>query len=235
MIVPAVFDWPLPFWRGIFFAGGQAIDGGFTSAGVQVLSPEPGGRAYMDVAFRTMAECDTLAAAWVASIGRNGAVWRVPVFNSTQLVSPAALGVDAAWDTLGVPWAHDQPWSNGLGWAFEPSAAVSAPAPDGAISVTVDTAGLGRVIERGHVVGFRSGEKVSAHHVDLIDYSGAAATLTISPPLRFDVAADARMSLRPKMLATIRDADGFRAMFERGRHRGEYMTPGNATFVEAIL
>lgn len=231
MITPAIYDWPtsVRIYNGIFFAGGEAIEAGLTSGGARNFAPEPGGRAWMEAEFRTMPHCGALDASWLASKSRNGAVFRIPVFNSKQLLSAADLGLSEP--TNGILWDNDQPWDTGYGWQFDPGVTAVSAASEGSGSLVIDMSLFGAVLRHGHVIGHGKQGKVAAYHVDDVEYDGLVATASVSPPLRLDVEVNDFISFRPRMMATLQNPDSFRAKFARGK----YMSPGAATFEEAIL
>jgi len=231
LISPNIYDWPasVPFFNGVFHAGGQAHDGGFTTGGVAVLLPEPGGRAFMDVEFRYAPKCSAAIVSWLISKVKNGTVFRVPVFNSPQLVPAADLGISIskADQSKGLPWSNAQSWDNGQNWDFEPVAIASAASLDGTTTIHVDMGLLAKGVSHGHVIG----HKDVAYVVDDITYSGSVATITITPPLRQDVVAGDLVTFRPRMRATVSNPENFRSLFERGK----FIRPGGIVFVEAIV
>lgn len=230
-IIPRIYDWRLSCEpvNSFFRAGGEAIAGGLTLGGAMVSNPEPGGRAEYVMEFAAfVTEQATRDASWLISRITNGAVMRVPIFDSVQLVPWADLDQEPDGRT----WANGETWAGGTLWAANPYAYVSATSATGSETFTADLSPIGRVLQIGHVIGFFSDGYDFAHTVMDIEYDGDdEATVTVSPPLRRAVTADVRMLFRPKMLATCANPSEVAGMFRRGRH----VTLGAARMVEALV
>lgn len=231
-----VYDWPntiLPA-RQLFFAGGQAFEGGFTSGGARILAPEPGGRSFLDVEFDyQLAALRDPMVSWACSKIANGNIFRVPIARSPQIISAADLGLSVGTlETTGLPWAaeglnSEGPWDNDQNWSFEVGALVDATALEGATSVSIDIGSLTAALKPGHVIGIGDVPYLVAD----IEWDGTAATVTIDPPLRADVAADDYVTFRPKMLCVAESPDSFRGLYEPA----DLIRLGSVRFIEAIL
>ena len=234
---PTIYDWRVDVapLNQIVRAGGAALDGGMTIGGASVFSPEPGGRLELALDFAPFAtEAANRNASWTVSRIMNGAVMRIRLWPTIQLVPEADLTVPDA----GVPWSEDQPWANDANWAADPWVPVTMSGLRGTTTVVADMSSLGQVLGIGHVIGFTSGAYDFAHVVMDIDYDGAdVATITVSPPLRRDIVpADGeteadRLRFRPAMLAVCINAQEVMANFQRGRH----MALNSARFIEALV
>lgn len=234
---PTIHDWraSLRPLSQVLRAGGQARDGGMTVGGASVSSPDPGGRMEMNVTFQKFATTRQMETdvSWTISRAMGGALFRVPVCVSRQLVPAADLTVPDD----GTPWSEDQPWAGDVNWAADPWISVAMFGAKGSETAVVDMAGLGEIIRVGHVVGFSSGAYDFAHVVMDVTYDGDEATLTISPPLRRDISpaigetpAD-RMRFRPKFIAFVANPDDLMAQPMDRR----FMSLGPARFVEALV
>lgn len=230
-IAPTIYDWPaiVPA-RQLFHAGGQAFDGGFTARGAKLRSPEPGGRAFLEMEFgyQKHGATDPLVS-WVCSKIANGNIFRVPLSRSPQLISAADLGLSS---DDGVPWAAEGafasgPWDNGQNWSFEVGAYANAAALDGAVSIEIDMGNLPAMLKSGHVIGVGNG----VHLVDDIEWDDTVAALTLDPPLRADVAAGDYVTFRPKMLCVAENPESFRGLYESA----DLIKLGSVRFIEAIL
>lgn len=233
---PVILDWPLavvPTGQ-VFYAPGQAFDGGYTSGGAETLSPEPGGRAYLDMAFNTLkSDQASRLASWIMSKG--SAIWRVPLFRSVQLVPQADLLLPAPDPLVGVPWEDDAGddllWDGDIGWGPDYGVNPTVAALEGAVTLTIDMSPYGQVLLPGHVIGYRE----RSYMVDAIVYSedDGTAVVTVTPPLRTAVVLgdDNQVTFRPFMYARMLDPSSFRAMFDQGR----WVKPGNVAFAEVIL
>ena len=229
---PVIYDWRYTVqpMAQVFRAGGTAAKGGMTLGGLSVLSPEPGGRAELQMQFDPLAiEGSNLDASWLISALCNGQVFRIRLFApNVQLVAAADLGGNDA----GVNWDNDLPWDNGLGWEFDPTAPVSNGGRKGETSLKVNMSAYGQVLKLGHVIGFHIDGLDFAHVVTNISYTAAdRATISISPPLRRDVANTDVMLLRPSMTVTCANAREV-----MGTYRfGTTMALNAARFVEALV
>lgn len=227
---PTIYDWPAdcaPVDQ-VFRAGGQAIEGGMTVGGTMGLNPEPGGRAELHLNFSTfVTDAANRAASWLISRITNGAIMRIRLSDTVQLVPWADLDIDAS----GQAWANGEPWSGGALWRSSPFAPVAAAGLKGEEQVAIDLSLLGDVVKIGHVLGFFLDGYDFAHVVMDVDYDAGAATVTISPPLRRDVAAGERLLFRPSMLVTCKNAPEVAGTFRRGVH----MSLNSAKLVEALV
>ena len=234
-----IFDWPSAVspWKQAFRAGGAAQDSGFTLGGSAILTPEAGGRAWLDAQFSYTGGIKGRLVSWLLSKIMNGNVFRVPVARSAQLVSALDLGLPFTYDQFGNPWSNGLPWGSRFNWQFEPCIVATADASEGSTTVSVDLGSttvsvdlgvIGQVLNFGHPVGHLG----RCYVIDDIAYgAGTLATLTLNPPLRVDVTAGDLFTLRPSMLATVPDPTGFQALFEPGG----VIQPGTISFREALL
>lgn len=205
--IPQIYDWrsrlcPL---SAVFEAGGTAIEGGFTAGGAAVSNPEPGGRGQLFMTFPTVYfdAARSLDVSWTISRVQNGAVMRVRLPPSRQLVTASALTVD---DT-GLTWANGEPWANDENWRANPWVPVTAAGERGGQTFGADFSTLGEVLSIGHVVGFHVDGLDFAHKVMEVEYSPAnIATVTVSPPLRRAIPVGADLRLRPSFLGVVRGA-----------------------------
>lgn len=229
-----VYDFP-PILRGkqLFHAGGQAYEGGFTSGGARMLSPEPGGRGVLNMEFTAQrnAPADPIVS-WLCSMIANGNIFRIPIRFTPQLVKSADLGFGSGADDADLPWddaglAPEGPWDNGENWAFEVGGGASATALEGSVTVAVDFGTLPMVLRHGHLIGHDD----VTYLVEDIDYDGTVATITVNPPLRHDVTQGDFITFRPKMLATARNPDSFRGLYEPA----DIIRLGSVEFVEALI
>lgn len=241
---PTIYEWPpsiVPSAQ-LFHAPGQVYEGGFTSSGAEVLSPDPGGRAYLEMSFNTAKSVlNARLLSWLFSKLESGSIFRVPVFYGVQLVPSDAIPADPlllpTYAEVGVPWQDNAGgevlWGDDVGWGVEfTRAPVIGSALEGARQFTVDMSGLGQIILPGHVIGYAD----RSYMVDAIDYAedgSGYATITVNPPLRTDVAADSdySLTLRPYMIVRAKNPESFRQMYDQGR----WVKPGNLTFMEVLL
>lgn len=105
-----IYDFPtLDVRSQLFHAPGQAFEGGFTSGGVRVSAPEPGGRAYLEMELSLQVnEWNSPFASWLMS-KINGDIFRVPLVRTPQIVSSVDLDLETS-ELFGVPWESAIPY-----------------------------------------------------------------------------------------------------------------------------
>jgi len=188
-----------PVSKMLFHVPGAAIDGGFTSGAVRIMSPEPGGRGFleMELAMRP-GEWESPVASWLMSMG-NGEVFRVRLAPTPQ--------VCGARSRTGVPWQPDVLWSGDVPWQGDVAAVFAANALEGVTTVRVTT---GASLQRGHVIGHGG----TTHIIKDVE----GDTLTISPPLRRNVTAGDMALVRPFFTGTISNIAEIRATYDRSNN-----------------
>jgi hypothetical protein len=235
MADPIVYDWPATLVPSaqLFHAPGQVFEGGFTSKGAELVSPEPGGRAYLEMNFNTLkTDRDARLASWLFSKLATGAIFRIPLYRSPQLVPDADLSpLTDDVPEIGLPWHDDNAvdllWDGDIGWGSEVGSPVTIGALEGGVTFSVDMSSLGNVLLPGHVIGYNN----RAYMVDAIEYDDAGvATITVNPPLRTDAEAGEMITFRPYMIVRVRDPAGFRSLFDR-----KLVTPGALMLSEVLL
>lgn len=229
-----IFDFPrLAIQSQLFYAGGSAFDGGFTSGGARTISPEPGGRAFLEVQLSLQVnEWEIPFTSWLTSKVNNGTIFRVPLVKTPQLVSDIALGITSDLKK-GIPWApeglYTQPlWDNGQLWSSD--GLVINPATDafdGSNQLVVTI--TGEPLKHGHVIGVND----SSYIIDDIVYDAGTATITVNPPLRQDVTTDDFIVTRPYFLGVVTNAGEFRANYDKMNNG--HIQPGRLIFTEIIL
>lgn len=218
-----IHDFPtVPVSKQVFHVPGQAVDGGYTSGAVRMLSPEPGGRSVltMQIALQVR-EWDYPESSWLMSMG-NGEIFRVRLAPTPQVLSARIPGV---------LWNNDQPWSNLKPWAGDITGVYVESALEGSTTLTVDMSGYGDIVRRGHVIGHRE----NCYLVDRVqwDESNGRAVLTVKPPLRKNVEVGDPTFFRPYFLGTIGNIDQVVAPYEASNVGAIQI--GSITFSEAIV
>ena len=227
-----IYDWPKSIAPSgqLFMVAGQAQDGGFTTMGARVLTPEAGGRSMLDFTFgwHSRKESGPLYSYLVSKV-TNGNVFRIPIWDSPQLVRYADLGFDGVPGSL--PWQGPGGvtayWSDGTGWEAQFGVAAIGTRQEGKTDLVLNMAGLARGLTHGHLIGVAG----RAYLVDDIIYAGNNAMVTVTPPLRTDVGAGDQVTFRPRMLGVCVNPESFKALFQPA----ELVQPGNITFVEALV
>lgn len=230
-----IYDFPtLDVRSQLFHAPGQAFEGGFTSGGVRVSAPEPGGRAYLEIELSLQVnEWDAPFASWLMS-KINGDIFRIPMVRTPQIVKSADLDLDGS-ELFGVPWSQEglypeSTWNNGQNWAY---GALPVPVTSGALEgtsiVVVDMSLFGPILKVGHVIGFAD----SAYMIDEIEYDENLATITVKPPFRKYIDVGDDINLRPVFTGSISNGSEIRAAYE-AQNVG-YVQPARIIFTEVII
>jgi len=225
-----VYDWPSALMPAsqLFRVPGAATDGGFTTGGARVMSPDIGGRAVLDWTFNAQQHPSAQRLfSWLVSKVGSGHVFRLPVITSGQLVQAGDIGVDPTLFETAVPWDDGTLFDDGTGWEAEVGAFTVATALEGATVIVLDMAGMVEGLGHGHAIGILG----RTYLVDDISYLGGGATITVTPPLRTDVDVGDFVTFRPRMYGTCVDAESFKSMFDLSG----VIRPGTISFAEAIL
>lgn len=212
----------VPVSKQVFHVPGQAVDGGWTSGAVRMLSPEPGGRSVLELQLALQVrEWDFPESSWLMSMG-NGEIFRIRLAPTPQVLSSRAPSVP--WDT-GLLWSNAKPWGGDV------TASYAVAALEGSTSVVIDMAGWGDIVRRGHVIG--AGDNCYLVTKVAWDDATKRATLTVKPPLRNDIAVGDAALFRPYFLGTIGNIDQLRVPYEAS-NTGSIQI-GSIVFNEAIV
>lgn len=229
---PTIYDWraSLVPASAIYVANGRAVDGGMTIGGARNWHPEPGGRGSLEMNFGPIAvEQANVDASWTASRIRNGAVMRIPVHKSVQLIPSSDLSGPSG---DGLPWSNQEPWAGGNFWEWRPYVTANVAALKGTTEIQFDMSSFGEVAKIGHVIGYYVAPYEFACEIMDISYDASSvATAEISPPLRRDITTSTRIHFRPKMMGVRENPGGFANAFQSGRH----MAAPSVRFVEALV
>ena len=205
----------------LFHVPGAGYDGGLTSGGAQFITPEPGGFSVLEIAPALIdTEWDLPLASWIMSkIG--GQVFRVRLAPSPQVAFSRQRGA------VSVPWEGGQAWSNQEDWDGDFTARYAAASLKGGTTVVVDLTGVGPIVGLGHVIG----HAFDSYLVDEIAYVGNIATITVTPPLRRDIASGDSCYLRPWFTGRISNGQEIRSAYNSMGH----VKPGNIVLQEAVV
>lgn len=217
-----IFDFPaLPVSKQVFHVPGQAVDGGYTSGAVRILSPEPGGRSVLELQVALqVGEWDNPESSWLMSKG-NGEVFRVRLAPTPQVLSARS----AQPDWRGRLTTDKRPVSTDM------LARYAAAALEGSTTLVVDMVAHGDRIRRGHVIGHGG----TCYAVDKVqyDYSTHRATLTVKPPLRNPVAVGDTVLFRPYFTGVMGNIEELRTTYDAEQVGAIQI--GKIVFTEAIV
>lgn len=219
-----IYDFPdVPISKQLFYAPGSAVEGGFTSGGVRMLSPEPGGRAYLDIQLSLRMEWESPEASWLMS-QTNGKLLRIRLTKTPQLVTSKSLSIPQG-GTIG---PHNELWKasnkrQGLRGQF------AASTLQGATTVVIDMASFGPILKRGHVIGHGN----NSYLIDDISYSGVNAVATITPPSRKTISVGDDCEFEPFFVGTMLSGSDFRATYDA--ESAGHIQLGKITLSEAII
>ena len=211
-----IYDFPdIGIKNQLFYTSGQAFDGGFTSGGAQLVTPDPGGFGTLEIEPELSAgEWIDPAASWLMSKGA-GAIMRVRMHNSPQL----------SWTGRRRNALDPNRASRGIDG--EGIALFSGSALEGSTTVTVDLSRFGKILRRGHVIGHR----FSTYLVDEISYSGTTAAIKVDPPLRANISVNDECLLTPWFTGRIANVGNIRSPYNSSGH----VKLGNIVLQEAVV
>ncbi|MEX3009009.1 hypothetical protein [Hoeflea sp. TYP-13] len=226
MTIP-LYDWPAavrPF-ASILVAPGNTIDGFISRASYQNDIPIAGARNQLRMEFNAHGESAGNYFAWAINNAQL-ARFLVPIRNTPQLASTAALAAAEVTHAQGNPFSTGQYFSTGYGFAFNPTIDVSAAAVEGANTIVLDETRWPDALTYGKIVGLGRG----VYHVNDIDRDGTTVTISFSPPLRRDIAAGEHATLRPSLICRPQNLSTFIALFDPA----QIVRPGAIVMNEVI-
>ena len=203
-----VWNFPtFPIRAQLFHVPGASVEGGYTSGGARISSPEPGGFGVLEIQPALHLEWEYPVASWLMS-KTNGQILRVRLAATPQVASARAAA--------GVPWGAetiypDSPWSNLQNWSGDLAAQYATPALEGSNVLVIDMSQLGPLLRHGHVIGHGD----SCYGVDDIEYdSNGRATILTTLPLRRDVAEADSVWFRPWFTGSIGNPGDFKSTYD---------------------
>lgn len=216
---------PIPISTQLFHVPGGAVEGGITSGGARIRSPEPGGFGILQIELALQVnEWISPISSWLMS-KVNGETLRIRLAPTPQVAyskrRSAGFG-SVSWDE-GVLWADSTEWQGDYSLVF------AAASLEGATTVQFDTTPLGEVVKPGHVIGHGN----STYKVDSISYDGSIATARVKPPLRRDVAIGDVLYLRPFFTGYIASASDFIKPYSASDNG--HIKPGKMVLYESIV
>lgn len=196
-----IYELPsVPISKQMFHVPGAAVEGGFTSGGARIISPDPGGFSRLQIQLALQSrEWENPVSSWLASKA-NGQVIRLRLAPTPQIAySERRDGYST------VTWNDGILWSNEVGWAGDFSLTFTSIALQGSNVVTVDTTAVGPILQAGHVIGHSN----TTYLIDAITYADEIATIVVNPSLRKTVAVDDTCYLRPWFVGRIANPNEF--------------------------
>lgn len=200
----------------LFHVPGSYFDGGLTSGGARIMSPEPGGRSVLEVGLAYQPnEWNSPISSWLMS-KINGAIFKIQLTKTPQLVSLIGES-NYILNSPGSKWTSDQAWGDGELWADDGQMlSATGTALEGSVSVSVATGSFGEILKHGHVIGIGN----YSYMIDDITYVGTRADIVVSPPLRTDVVNGADVLLKPYFLGAIANGGEIRNSYDAGNIGG---------------
>ncbi len=228
-----VWDFPnLPVSKQVFHVPGAVFDGGFTSGGARISSPEPGGRAVLELQLAlSVNEFSAPLVSWLMS-KTNGEIFRVKLAKTPQILRTDALGI--ASGGAGIPWAaegfySESAWDNDMLWTDDVAFYAAESALEGATVLVVDLTGFDDIIMPGHVIGHGD----SCHMVNDLDQLGNIATLSVTPPLRRPVSVGDLILTEPVFIGTISNGSEIRTTYDASNNG--HIALNRIVFNEVVL
>lgn len=189
-ITQTVYEFPsFSLEKQLFYVTGAALEGGYTSGGARIVTPQPGGFGMLNVtpALQTN-EWNYPLSSWLMS-KTNGQILRIKLAPTPQICFSLA-----ARSAPGIPWDTELHWDSEYLWDADLSGFYVATALQGSTTLQVDMSTFGRILQSGHVIGHKN----STYLVDDVSYTGGnIATIKVTPPLRANVAIGDVAFFRP--------------------------------------
>ncbi len=209
-----VWDFPnLPVSKQVFHVPGAVFDGGFTSGGARISSPEPGGRSMLELQIAlSVNERDTPLVSWLMS-KINGEIFRVKLAKTPQVIAGDTIGLTSG--DSGISWAAEgfyteSNWDNSEFWDNDTALYATASSLAGSTTINLDVLPLGEIFKYGHVFSIAN----SAYIVDDVEYTNNIASISVKPPLRKSVLLGDIVSVSPYFIGSIANGSEIRAMYE---------------------
>lgn len=198
----------------LFHVPGAGFDGGLTAGGAQFITPEPGGFSVLEIEPALVDnEWIDPAASWLMS-KISGQVFRIRLSRTPQIAWSRDRLDRIDYDNAG------QSQTDGV-------TKFTAASLKGAITVSIDMAQFGHLIRPGHVIG----HAFDCYLVDEVTYVGTTATITVTPPLRRNIAINDPCLLTPWFTGRISNGEAIRAAYNSAGH----IKPGKIILQEAIV
>lgn len=218
-----IWDFPdIPISKQLFHIPGQAVEGGLTSGGARITSPEPGGRGVLEIQPSLRNEWDQPFLSWIMS-KINGEILRVRLARTPQVLTSRSM--NAIKDYSPSYAMHDIYGVNQPPIAVNDlTARFASVALQGSNEVSIDMSAIGNVLRVGHLFGHGN----HCYMVDEIEYDGSGiATVGIKTSMRNAVAIDDTVLFRPYFLGSISNGQQIRATYDaemNGHHQPALIT-----------
>ena len=200
----------------LFHVPGSYFDGGLTSGGARIMSPEPGGRSVLEMRLAyQVKEWEAPFSSWLMS-KINGAIFKVQLTKTPQIASFIGES-NYNLRSTGVSWDNDQIWDNDQPWVNDgANLGAVGTALEGAVELSVSVGSFGEILKHGHVIGIGN----HSYIIDDVSYVGTRADLVVSPPLRTNVANSEPVWLKPYFLGVIANGPEIRNSYDAGNIGG---------------
>jgi hypothetical protein len=223
-ISPRIWEFPtFPISKQLFHVPGAALQGGMTSGGAQIVTPEPGGFGVLEIQPSLRNEWDYPVVSWLMSKG-NGHVMRVRLAPTPQVAWSRRRG-----NSTSVPWDEGLLWSNQEEWEGDFSAVFASETLEGSTEVTIDLTGVGQILRVGHVIGHGN----TTYGIDEIEYDGDIAAAKLTLPARRDIAVNDAAYTRPWFTGRISNLSEALATYDSDNNGNIQM--GKLVLHEAIV
>jgi hypothetical protein len=216
----------------LFYAGGAAYEAGFTAGGSRLLSPEAGGRSYLEIELSLQVnEYDNPITSWFLSKMSNGTIFKIPLTKTPQLVTDEALNISVntvQWNESGIlpfsDWDNNQPWkADGINYL------INANYLEGETTIEILTGEIGNILKAGHVIGIGN----SSYIIEDISYTSTIATIDIIPPLRKNVVENDEVKTRPFFVGSVTNASEVKTSYSK--ENNGHIQPSRILFSEVII
>jgi hypothetical protein len=233
-----IWDFPvLHVKQQLFYVPGAAYEGGFTSGGARVYSPEPASRSFLEVQISLQVnETANPISSWLMSKS-NSDIFRVSLVKTPQL----CIAENSEFDKSGLPWSTDtllpddidfpeSPWNHNLNWLNDAFIVALSPASEGSVFIESNlNVHYGQFLMPGHVIG----HKFDCYMIENIEVIDGTSRILINPPLRRNVEAGDFIKLTPVFTGTIANGNEVRNSYDIANNR--HIQLNKIVFQEAII
>lgn len=197
---------PVRISKQLFHVPGAAVDGGLTSGGARIVSPEPGGFSVLEVQLSMQVdEWSNPWSSWLMSKA-NGQIFRIPLTKTPQLITARSIQkpqTDA--------WPRDDDYWHAPDLKTSLKTTFTSGALEGSNVIVIDMKPFGPVLRFGHVFGHDD----NTYLVDDIAYDAMGrATVSVTPPFRKRINPGDICLFEPFFLGSIAPGGDYRKTYD---------------------
>lgn len=206
-----VWNFPQVPLRGqVFHVPGAVVDGGLTSGGARISSPDPSGRSVLEIQMSLqVTEWSAPFSSWLMS-KTNGQIFRIQLIKTPQICSKLSNDSQqprfVPWDNTGI--LPKSSWDNQRMWAADGETLTAiSDILEGSTRLRVYLGEYADIIRPGHVIGL-------GDYSYMIDDIDEESWITVTPPLRKSVVFGETVYLQPYFTGSISNGNEMKQSYE---------------------